>query len=246
MTLSRVSHAHAYAHCRYSVYNVVFMRLKQLEGGKLTQRAAATVKVAAVIYFSIWIGFPILWLMLEFKLIGHSLQLCMHAVLDVLCKSLYGFILLSFQLECEREEYIFLPLQPSIPEDENKSEGEGADGTDVELGYTFTEGGFKPNYVPSGPIVGSSKQRKMSREILSQARQQDSEARSTGSRSPTFTPRGYVNSSTNPYASANGYGGNSTVIPPGNNMDESAILRQIQALNAQLNGMVEDGDRRAI
>ncbi len=221
------------AYTRYNVYVVVFMRLRQLQGGKLTAKAAATVQIAVVVYFSIWHGFPVLWLLLEFRLIGHPVSLCMHTVLDVVAKSFYGFVLLSFQLTCEREEYIFLPLAPAIPEDDNVSEGEGSD-ADVELGYTLSEGGFKPSYVPKGPVVGSSKQRKMSREIMSAAREQEMEARSNGSRSrsPVYTPRGYSSSSPIPPVMSGG-------------QDESAILRQIQALNSQLNDMVDDG-RRAI
>ncbi len=227
------------------MYAVVFMRLRQLDATKaISRRATSTIRFAALLYFSIWIGFPVLWLMLEFNLIGHALQLCMHAVLDVLCKSLYGFILLSFQLECEREEYIYLPLQPSIPVDDNVSETGDAD---VELGYTVTGGGLSPNFMPKGPVVGSSKQRKVTREIISAAREQEAEARLNGRNSPTYSPRGYTNSSTNPYANAGRdsstmYTPNysSAMYPPPSNMDESAILRQIHALNSQLNDMVDE------
>lgn len=205
----------------WNVYLVVTMRLRQISGSKLTAKAATTIQAACAIYFSIWHGFPILWFLLEFKIIQHPVSLCLHTVLDVVAKSLYGFILLSFQLTCEKEEYVFLPLMPHM--EVNKEDNDSEDmhpPPDVELGYHLTEEGLVANRTPMGPIVGTSKQRKVAREL------QAEHARAAG-----------MHYSSQSYASP--------MQPPMNGgADESAILRQIQQLNSQLNDMVSDDHRR--
>jgi hypothetical protein len=198
----------------WAVFQVVMLRLRQIAGSKLTQKAASTIQFAAAIYFSIWHGFPILWLLLEFKAINNPVSLCMHAVLDVVAKSLYGFVLLSFALTCEKEEYVFLPLMPRVERNNEDNESDDLGRPDVELGYHLTEEGLIANRTPMGPIVGTSKQRRMSRELQAEA------ARQAGI----------------PYAAP-------MTAPPMGGNDETAILRQIQQLNSQLNDMVP-GDRR--
>nr|AHH02154.1 protein 100 [synthetic construct] len=122
----------------WHIYSVVIIRLNQIFCGS-TKKSANTLQIACAVYFSIWWGFPVLWFLLEFGVIGHPVTLCMHTVLDVSAKSFYGFMLLSFQLQAEREEWIFLPLQPKIAWNENASETESQ--ADVELGYN-SEYGF--------------------------------------------------------------------------------------------------------
>jgi bacteriorhodopsin len=192
----------------YSVYVVVVSRLRQIAGSKMTQKCSMTIQVAAAIYFSIWIAFPILWILLELGAINHPISLSMHAVLDVVAKSIYGFILLSFQITCEKEEFVFLPLMPRV--EKNDDEISDVGDADVEVGYHFDETGLHANHTPMGPVVGSSKQRRISREMQMEA------ARQKGLASP--------------------YGG--MAPPAANGADEQAILRQIQALNVQLNDMV--------
>mmetsp|Transcript_32651 Transcript_32651/g.82343 ORF Transcript_32651/g.82343 Transcript_32651/m.82343 type:complete len:399 (-) Transcript_32651:156-1352(-) len=200
----------------WSVYVIVAMRMRQISGSKMTQKCAVTIQTACAIYFSIWLGFPTLWLLLEFGTIGHPVTLCMHALLDVVAKSLYGFILLSFQITCEKEEFVFLPLMPRI--DKNDDELSDVDDLEAEMGYHMDEHGLHVNHTPMGPVVGSSKQRRISREM-----QMKAAATEGGARSP--------------------YG--SMVQPPSaGGGDENAILRQIQALNVQLNDMVPDGNGR--
>jgi hypothetical protein len=203
-----------FAFAWWAVFQVVMLRLRQIAGSKLTQKAASTIQFAAAIYFSIWHGFPILWLLLEFKAINNPVSLCMHAVLDVVAKSLYGFVLLSFALTCEKEEYVFLPLMPRVERNNEDNESDDLGRPDVELGYHLTEEGLIANRTPMGPIVGTSKQRRMSRELQAEA------ARQAGI----------------PYAAP-------MTAPPMGGNDETAILRQIQQLNSQLNDMVP-GDRR--
>lgn len=208
----------------WNVYIVVTMRLRQIAGSKLTQKAAATIQIACAIYFSIWHGFPILWLLQEFKVINNPVTLCLHAVLDVVAKSLYGFILLSFQLTCEKEEYVFLPLMPHIVGNQEDNESDDMNSPDVELGYHLSEEGLVANRTPLGPIVGTSKQRKIAREI------QAEHARAAGVPFNQSTSGSFYNSPMHP--------------PSHGGADETAILRQIQQLNSQLNDMVPGDGRR--
>ena len=61
-------------------------------------------KFALGTYFTIWMCYPLLWLLLEGKLITPTISHCCHVVMDVLAKSMYGFALLRFQLLVDKTQ----------------------------------------------------------------------------------------------------------------------------------------------
>jgi len=48
-------------------------------------------------YFLVWIGYPILWLLEEFKVIPNEAIYVCHVVLDLLAKVIFGFCVIRFQ-----------------------------------------------------------------------------------------------------------------------------------------------------
>lgn len=68
-------------------------------------------KFALGTYFTIWMCYPLLWLLLEGKLITPTISHCCHVVMDVLAKSMYGFALLRFQLLVDKTQVHFTELK---------------------------------------------------------------------------------------------------------------------------------------
>eukprot|EP00281_Chroomonas_sp_CCMP1168_P029135 CAMPEP_0206254528 /NCGR_PEP_ID=MMETSP0047_2-20121206/23739_1 /ASSEMBLY_ACC=CAM_ASM_000192 /TAXON_ID=195065 /ORGANISM="Chroomonas mesostigmatica_cf, Strain CCMP1168" /LENGTH=365 /DNA_ID=CAMNT_0053680821 /DNA_START=40 /DNA_END=1137 /DNA_ORIENTATION=- len=139
-----------FAYTWTSIMLLTRMRLAQLVSRKAKQ-VRGTLSMALGIYFGIWCSFPTLWLLKELKVINEPISLCMHAVVDVLSKSVYGFALLHFQIRGEEMEFVFLPLRPKVEIEESESE------SDVELSMGGRKGRSK-SPVP----IGSKEQRKSS------------------------------------------------------------------------------------
>ncbi|KAJ1494281.1 hypothetical protein T484DRAFT_1766076 [Baffinella frigidus] len=96
----------------FSIIKVVRTRLNQMKIGD-TKKARKFLRIACVTYFTIWMGYPALWVLQELGVfeperMGYPalwvlqeigvLEPVPGAVFDVLAKSVYGFALLSFVL----------------------------------------------------------------------------------------------------------------------------------------------------
>eukprot|EP00281_Chroomonas_sp_CCMP1168_P021408 CAMPEP_0206226566 /NCGR_PEP_ID=MMETSP0047_2-20121206/8165_1 /ASSEMBLY_ACC=CAM_ASM_000192 /TAXON_ID=195065 /ORGANISM="Chroomonas mesostigmatica_cf, Strain CCMP1168" /LENGTH=367 /DNA_ID=CAMNT_0053649673 /DNA_START=377 /DNA_END=1480 /DNA_ORIENTATION=+ len=191
-----------FAYTWTSIMLLTRMRLAQLVSRKAKQ-VRGTLSMALGIYFGIWCSFPTLWLLKELKVINEPISLCMHAVVDVLSKSVYGFALLHFQIRGEEMEFVFLPLHPKVEIEESESE------SDVEYGHRKRDKSPVP--------IGSKEQRKSS----------VSNSRYSAERVD------------NPFNSFTG-----GAMPPANNDEMADTVKQIQALNSQLNTIMGSASPR--
>jgi len=66
---------------------------------------------ALTVYFTIWIIYPVLWLLMEGNMISLIVNHCCTVVMDVLAKSMYGFALLKFQLLIDKSQVEFTELK---------------------------------------------------------------------------------------------------------------------------------------
>jgi len=66
---------------------------------------------ALTVYFTIWIIYPVLWLLVELSMISLIVNHCCTVVMDVLAKSMYGFALLKFQLLIDKSQIEFGELK---------------------------------------------------------------------------------------------------------------------------------------
>lgn len=66
---------------------------------------------ALTVYFTIWIIYPVLWLLVEGGMISLIVNHCCTVVMDVLAKSMYGFALLKFQLLIDKSQVEFSELK---------------------------------------------------------------------------------------------------------------------------------------
>jgi hypothetical protein len=105
----------------FTWFNILMLtrqRLCQLVS-KEAIKMRESLSFALFFYFGIWLCFPTLWILKETKVINEVVSLCLHMVIDVLSKSVYGFALLNFQIRSEELEFIYLPLRsapiPPLP-----------------------------------------------------------------------------------------------------------------------------------
>jgi bacteriorhodopsin len=97
----------------FTWFNILMLtrqRLCQLVS-KEAIKMRESLSFALFFYFGIWLCFPTLWVLKETKVINEVVSLCLHMVIDVLSKSVYGFALLNFQIRSEELEFIYLPLR---------------------------------------------------------------------------------------------------------------------------------------
>lgn len=97
----------------FTWFNILMLtrqRLCQLVS-KEAIKMRESLSFALFFYFGIWLCFPTLWVLKEVKVINEVVSLCLHMVIDVLSKSVYGFALLNFQIRSEELEFIYLPLR---------------------------------------------------------------------------------------------------------------------------------------
>jgi len=80
-------------------------------GGFRSKTVRNPLQFALSVYFTIWMIYPILWLLLEGKLISNTVAHCCNVVMDVLAKSMYGFALLKFQLLIDKTQIEFGELR---------------------------------------------------------------------------------------------------------------------------------------
>ena len=68
------------------------MRLDQFypvhsDAGEVSKSTKGMLKTALMVYFSIWCGYPTLWILKEIKVIDSVTSHCIHVFLDVFSKS---------------------------------------------------------------------------------------------------------------------------------------------------------------
>jgi bacteriorhodopsin len=74
------------------IVNLVRMRLDQFypvhsDAGEVSKSTKGMLKTALMVYFSIWCGYPTLWILKEIKVIDAVTSHCIHVFLDVFSKS---------------------------------------------------------------------------------------------------------------------------------------------------------------
>lgn len=111
-----------------------------------------TLTIGLACYFGIWLCFPTLWILREVKIINEVVSLCLHMIIDVLSKSIYGFALLNFQIRSEELDFVYLPLRPRMTEEEIDGMSEVT--ADVELGPGMYH---MSKTHPHGPVLVGSK-----------------------------------------------------------------------------------------
>jgi len=81
------------------------------KAGFRTKSVRNPLQFALSVYFTIWMIYPILWLLVEGKIITPTISHCCTVVMDVLAKSMYGFALLKFQLLIDKSQVHFTELK---------------------------------------------------------------------------------------------------------------------------------------
>lgn len=66
---------------------------------------------ALYVYFTIWMIYPLLWVLAAEGLITSVVNHCVTVMMDVLAKSMYGFALLEFQLRIDKSQVEFTQLK---------------------------------------------------------------------------------------------------------------------------------------
>jgi len=70
--------------------------------GLRDKRLRGPIQTFLAAYFVIWMGYPILWLLEEFKLLNMAVIYVCHVVLDVAAKVLFGFCIMKFQFVIDK------------------------------------------------------------------------------------------------------------------------------------------------
>jgi len=73
-------------------------------------------QLALTVYFTIWLVYPTLWLLVDAGRISYLTNHCCIVVMDVLAKSMYGFALLKFQLLVDKSQVTFGELRVTLAE----------------------------------------------------------------------------------------------------------------------------------
>jgi len=94
----------------YSIIRLVQMRFTQLMNED-AKKIRTPLKLSLMLYFTIWCGYPALWILDEFGLIPGIAVHVLSMMMDVAAKSVYGFALLKFQLGAEKDGYDFGELE---------------------------------------------------------------------------------------------------------------------------------------
>jgi hypothetical protein len=120
----------------YTWYNIVVlvnMRLQQMTSKKV-KKVRAYLKLGCFTYFMVWFGYPTLWVLYEAGIMDTVASHLLHTLFDIVAKSVYGFALLYFVLSGEKYEFIFLPLKPTLPKEEEISDDEDEAGGGIIIG----------------------------------------------------------------------------------------------------------------
>jgi hypothetical protein len=93
----------------YNIIKMVYCRFQQFMNDD-AKKIRAPLKLSLALYFSIWSLYPALWILDEWGLLPGIAVHVLSMLMDVAAKSVYGFALLKFQLNVDKQEFDFSPL----------------------------------------------------------------------------------------------------------------------------------------
>ena len=94
----------------YNIIKLVYCRFQQFMNDD-AKKVRAPLKLSLTLYFTIWCGYPCLWILDEFGLIPGMAVHVLSMIMDVAAKSVYGFALLKFQLGVDKQDFCFGELK---------------------------------------------------------------------------------------------------------------------------------------
>ena len=94
----------------FSIIKMVYCRFQQFMNDD-AKKIRAPLKLSLTLYFTIWCGYPALWILDEFGLIPGIAVHVLSMIMDVAAKSVYGFALLKFQLGVDKQDFAFGELK---------------------------------------------------------------------------------------------------------------------------------------
>jgi len=98
----------------YNIIRLVYARFQQFMNDD-AKKIRAPLKLSLTLYFTIWCGYPALWILGEFGFIPGLAVHVLSMIMDVAAKSVYGFALLKFQLGADKAEFDFGELKSIKP-----------------------------------------------------------------------------------------------------------------------------------
>lgn len=88
----------------YNIIRLVYARFQQFMNDD-AKKIRAPLKLSLTLYFTIWCGYPVLWILDEWGLMPGIAIHVISMIMDVAAKSVYGFALLKFQLSVDKNEF---------------------------------------------------------------------------------------------------------------------------------------------
>ena len=98
----------------YNIIRLVYCRFQQFMNED-AKKVRAPLKLSLTLYFTIWCGYPALWILDEFGLIPGLAVHVLSMIMDVAAKSVYGFALLKFQLGVDKQDFNFSQIKSLRP-----------------------------------------------------------------------------------------------------------------------------------
>lgn len=93
------------------VYMIVikqYKRLNDLSAGTEAKKAMFPLKLAIVTFFSMWLGFPVVWVLSSrtgMNLLSEDAVQILHCIFDLIAKSVFGFALARFRSYYDKKMY---------------------------------------------------------------------------------------------------------------------------------------------
>jgi len=93
------------------VYMIVvkqYTRLNDLSAGTEAKKAMFPLKLAIVTFFSMWLGFPVVWVLsgrTGMNLLSEDAVQILHCIFDLIAKSVFGFALARFRSYYDKKMY---------------------------------------------------------------------------------------------------------------------------------------------
>jgi len=94
----------------YTVVKIQYTRLLALAASTEAKKAFMPLKLALYTFFSIWIVFPIVWLLGHqgLNILSNDAQECLHCACDLTAKSFYGFALAKYRKYFDKKMFDML------------------------------------------------------------------------------------------------------------------------------------------
>jgi len=98
----------------YNIIRLVMFRFSQFMTDE-AKKIRAPLKLSLSLYFTIWCGYPALWILDEFGFVPGMAVHVLSMIMDVAAKSVYGFALLKFQLGIDKIDCEFDEIRTTDP-----------------------------------------------------------------------------------------------------------------------------------